>query len=88
MIQLTAAKKRRYYEKIVYYRCSLCKIRWNIFKYEQNMAEHLLEKHRFKLDETDKIAILRGFLGKSKLTKKDCLLYGIDFDRFKKYKEK
>ena len=87
MIKLTEGNKRRYYEKIVYYRCSLCKDRWNIFMLEYNMIDHLLDKHNAKLDEEDKIALLRLANGTTYLSKEDCKKYGIDFGRFKKFRK-
>ena len=84
--KITKEKKKRYYETVVYYRCSLCNQRWNIFKYEFNMIEHLLSEHKLKLDEDDKIALLRKYNGTTYLTEEDCHKYGIDFARFKKFR--
>jgi len=84
--KMTDARRAEYYEKIVYYRCMLCNERWNIFKAEGDIIGHLLNKHKLKLDEDDKIALLRKYYGTTYLTEEDCLEYGIDFDRFKRYK--
>lgn len=84
--KMTRERRREYYETIIYYRCNFCK-RNGIFKAEFNMIEHLLEKHKFKLDEEDKIAFLRKYHGKTWLSEKECLEYGIDFTRFKKFRK-
>lgn len=86
MIKLTEVRKRRYYDTVVYYRCRLCNQRWNIFKYEHNMVEHILTEHKLELDEDDKIALLRKYQGATYLTEKECRKYGIDFSRFKKFR--
>lgn len=81
---MTDKRGAEYYEKIIYYRCNLCSQRWNIFKAEYRMIEHLLKEHKFKLDKEDKIALLRKLSGTAYIAEKDCLEYGIDFNRFKK----
>ena len=84
--KMTDKRRASYYETIVYYRCKLCNDRWNIFKYEHNMVEHLLTDHKLKLDEEDKIALLRKYQGATYLTEKERRKYGIDFNRFKKFR--
>jgi len=85
--KMTDERRAAYYEKIVYYRCNLCNERWNIFKAEGNIIGHLLNKHKLKLDEEDKIALLRKYYGTTYLTEEDCLEYGIDFARFKRFRK-
>ena len=75
-----------YYETIIYYRCNLCNDRWNIFKTEYRMIEHLLKEHKLKLDEEDKIALLRKYHGTTYLTEEVCHEYGIDFARFRRFR--
>jgi len=82
----TGKRRASYYETIVYYRCSLCSQRWNIFKHEALVLGHILNEHILKLDEEDKISILRKYYNRTHLTEKECLEYGIDFNRFKKYR--
>jgi len=75
-----------HYETIIYYKCGLCSQRWNIFKAEFRMIEHILEEHKAKLGEEEKIALLRKLYGKAYLTEETCLEYGINFNRFKKFR--
>jgi len=84
--KMTDMRRASYYETIVYYRCKLCNQRWNIFKYEGNMILHLLDKHRAKLDEDNKVSLLRKYYGTPYLTEEVCREYGIDFNRFKKFR--
>jgi len=84
--KMTDERKASYYEKIVYYRCRLCNQRWNIFKHEALVLGHILSEHILKLDEEDKISILRKYYNRTYLTEKECLEYGIDFNRFKKFR--
>ena len=51
------------------------------------MIDHILNEHKLKLDEEDKIALLRQYNGNTYLTQEDCKKYGIDFGRFKKFRK-
>ena len=86
--KMTDEKRAEYYEKIVYYRCNLCNDRWNIFKHECLVLGHILSNHILKLDEENKISILRKYYNRAHLTEKECLEYGIDFARFKRFRGK
>lgn len=84
--KMTDERRASYYKKIVYYRCNLCNQRWNIFKHEVLMLGHILSEHMLKLDEEDKIALLRKYYNRAHLTEDECLEFGIDFSRFKKFR--
>ena len=84
--KMTDERRESYYEKIVYYRCRLCNQRWNIFKHEALVLGHILSEHILKLDQDNKISILRKYYNRAHLTEKECLEYGIDFNRFKRFR--
>ena len=84
--KMTDERRASYYEKIVYYRCSLCNERWNIFKHEVLVIGHILSEHLPKLDEGNKISLLRKYYNRANLSKKECLKYGVDYDRFKRFR--